>query len=51
MRFTLKDGGLFAFAGLEDGLADEDGWREQSVAILTTAPNPNFPGPERSDRA
>lgn len=40
IRFTLADGALFAFAGVyEEGAPDEHGWREKTVAILTSSPN------------
>lgn len=38
-RITLKDNGLFAFAGLWDEWKDEKGNRIQSFTIITTDPN------------
>jgi putative SOS response-associated peptidase YedK len=38
-RITLKDNGLFAFAGLWDEWKDEQGNKLRSFSIITTAPN------------
>lgn len=38
-RFVLKDGGLFAFAGLWDLWKGPDGNELQTFAIITTTPN------------
>lgn len=39
-RFTLKDGGLFAFAGLWDRWVGPDGQVVNTCTIITTAANP-----------
>ncbi|GKS10085.1 putative SOS response-associated peptidase YoqW [Paenibacillus chitinolyticus] len=40
MRIRLKDGGLFAMAGLYDTWLSPDGRRVSTCTVLTTAPNP-----------
>ena len=39
LRFTLKGGGLFAFAGVWESWRGPEGERVQSCAVITTAPN------------
>jgi putative SOS response-associated peptidase YedK len=39
VRFRLRDGSLFGFAGLWTGWLDEMGWSHESCVVVTTKPN------------